>query len=309
VNEALENDGPAISASIATLRGLDLSALPERMAKQLLGSADNAEAAQTALSDAFAAEQAVDDAAGPYRPMLRNVRRLEKDIRKIDETVAELKQRAGRLRDASDADLKERLLERAARLEEERAGIKAQVPESWTATHKTFADLTKAEDRARLTYRRSADNAYEPVREVLDLVEATDAFVAVGDDLRALRAAIETGPLEEAEAAAGDIYARLGDIAGGDDVRSALTKARRAMKASPPDRQGALAEYDDALAIFTAEAEWRQKAAASIGAGLAQYEAAIRDTFGARLQTRLSREQALYIAACGAGHRDLSLNF
>jgi tripartite ATP-independent transporter DctM subunit len=75
VNEALENDGPAISASIATLRGLDLSALPERMAKQLLGSADNAEAAQTALSDAFAARRNGRGAEAARRSPARRLRR------------------------------------------------------------------------------------------------------------------------------------------------------------------------------------------------------------------------------------------
>jgi len=43
--------------------------------------------------------------------------------------------------------------------------------------------------------------------------------------------------------------------------------------------------------------------------GFSAYIGAITETLGARQQQRLSRDQALYVAACDAAHRDLSLNF
>jgi len=42
---------------------------------------------------------------------------------------------------------------------------------------------------------------------------------------------------------------------------------------------------------------------------LATYEAAIRETIGLRQQERLPRDQALLVAGCSSGHRDISLSF
>ena len=43
--------------------------------------------------------------------------------------------------------------------------------------------------------------------------------------------------------------------------------------------------------------------------GIKVYEQAIRGTIGLRLQKRLAKTEALYVAACTSGHRDISLHF
>jgi hypothetical protein len=43
--------------------------------------------------------------------------------------------------------------------------------------------------------------------------------------------------------------------------------------------------------------------------GLKEYEAAIRETIGVRLQSRLTRDQALDMASCTSVHRDISPYF
>ena len=55
--------------------------------------------------------------------------------------------------------------------------------------------------------------------------------------------------------------------------------------------------------------QWRTEADNSLAAPVAEYEEAIRSTIGIRQQSRLSKDQALYVAACDADHRDISLNF
>ena len=63
------------------------------------------------------------------------------------------------------------------------------------------------------------------------------------------------------------------------------------------------------MTAYEEQIVWRADAAASLQPGLETYLGAISGTLGARQQQKLSREQALYIAGCNAGHRDLSLNF
>ena len=66
---------------------------------------------------------------------------------------------------------------------------------------------------------------------------------------------------------------------------------------------------NDAIAKYDAQLVWRKRAVVELLPGLQQYDATIRDTIGLRQQPRLPREQALFVAACNAGHRDISLNF
>ena len=106
-----------------------------------------------------------------------------------------------------------------------------------------------------------------------------------------------------------ELAKRVGKVAGTSKIKSALSKARRSLRAKAPDKEQALAEIDTALALYDEQAAWRAAAQAALTDGLASYETAIRDTLGVRQQSRMTRDQSLYVAGCISNHRDLSLNF
>jgi len=102
---------------------------------------------------------------------------------------------------------------------------------------------------------------------------------------------------------------QFGDIAGAGDIRSAISSARSAMRKSTPDPEAAMEAIDTAMDEYTAQMQWREPAQSSLLADLGAYEAVMKETIGIRQQDRLTREQALSVAACRSHHRDLSLNF
>jgi hypothetical protein len=57
------------------------------------------------------------------------------------------------------------------------------------------------------------------------------------------------------------------------------------------------------------EKEWREKAEKEILPQLIKFDNSIKNTIGLRLQKKLTKEQAKYVAACRSVHRDISLNF
>ena len=57
------------------------------------------------------------------------------------------------------------------------------------------------------------------------------------------------------------------------------------------------------------EKEWRAKAEKELLPQLIQFDESIKNTIGLRLQEKLTKEQAKYVAACRSIHRDISLNF
>ena len=309
VHETVNNDGGAALSMIADAKALDLSVLPEDMAEDLAESFDNAEAAIAGLGEVFAAERAVADASEYYRPQLTEVRGIEKEMRKIDRELADLKQRMGRLRDPAAAEQKARLEARSSDLESERGRLAASIPTQWDQTYKEFNDLVKAENAARQSFWRTADGAYETAVEVQGALNSSDTFYALEDELLSMGDVIASTAPEEAEGQVNDLAKTFGDVLGADDVEDALKDARKALRAKEPDPAKAEEAYAEAVAAFETQKVWRAEAVASLLPALQTYVDEMSETLGARQQQKLSRDQALYIASCTAGHRDLSLNF
>ena len=66
---------------------------------------------------------------------------------------------------------------------------------------------------------------------------------------------------------------------------------------------------DEANKIYVLEKEWRKKGEKELLPQLIKFDDSIKNTIGLRLQERLTKVQAKYVAACRATHTDISLNF
>ena len=55
--------------------------------------------------------------------------------------------------------------------------------------------------------------------------------------------------------------------------------------------------------------KWRKKAEKELLPQLIIFDDSIKDTIGLRLQEKLTKEQAKFVAKCNSIHRDISLNF
>jgi hypothetical protein len=268
---------------------------------------DKAESAFALIAAAKAAETEIETNADAYRPLHRQVRDIENAMRLVGIEIAELEKSVPR-RGAADPGkaAREALI---AGLTAERTALEATIPAEWEAAHKAFLALTKAERKARTTYRRATDGAYAPLVELTAIIAAAGDLEGLRDGLAALQAEV---PGMEFDAAMERIKAaerRVGKVAGTRDIKKMLSKARRAIKGKKPDPDKAADFLAKAMAAFAEDLAWRQSAGTGLAAGLAAYDAAIRDTIGLRGQRKLPTEQALYVAACGAAHRDISLSF
>ncbi|MEM7269288.1 MAG: TRAP transporter large permease subunit, partial [Pseudomonadota bacterium] len=302
VGDQLASSSATVDA-IAAARGLDLSLLPDDLAKDLGEAFENADKAVATLGEAFVAEEAVNAAAVDYRPLLRKVRFLQKEIREAEAELKEVEKAAAR--EGGDPEAAK---VRVAELTEAIEGWRAEIPSNWDADYETFAKLTKAEATARNTYRRSADASYEGAQQMLLVLQGNDDFEALEGELRNLGDFIRSTPPADTLDTIKELEGKFSAIEGAGDVKSALGKARRELKKKSPKLEKAFDNYDKALAEFETQVEWRAKAAA-LAPGLQSYLSGIAPTIGARQQQRLNEEQALFLASCTAGHRDLSLNF
>ena len=61
--------------------------------------------------------------------------------------------------------------------------------------------------------------------------------------------------------------------------------------------------------LFDKEIKWRKDASKNLMPELEKYNLVIKNNIGLRLQSRLTKEQAKFVASCNSIHRDISLNF
>ena len=307
----LDNGIGDVPSALAKIRTLNLADLPKDLQGDLTKSFDNADTALAIVPQVHEAEKVVQTAADDYRPVLKGVRAVQKQVNRKQKEVNSLATRISRIRGSDEESLARRgvLEAEKAELEAQIAEMEKAIPANWDEVHKAFEKLTKAEDEARNTHRRAADSAYEDAATVLAVLNGTPALLALEAEITGMRSEVETGDAAATAEKLDDLSKRVRDIEGSGDVRKGLTDARRVLEKTPDDRAKALGAIDMSLAELAAQKEWRTKAETSVKPELQAYVAAILPTLGARALSQLTEDQALFVASCNAGHRNLSLNF
>jgi tripartite ATP-independent transporter DctM subunit len=300
-------NGDALRKAIEDAQGLDYSYLPKDFQTGVLTGFKKAESTFRLIAAAKQAEAEIEAEAADYRPLHIVVREIQNKVLIVETNIKIVKQQLRRAE--ADSPLKQIRQARLNKLNAEREALLATTPENWEAAHKTFLTHTKAERAARNAYRKAVDAAYEPVVELRAIIADAAALEALGAALTALQADVPGMEFDPAMARIKSVEKQFRDVAGTKDIKGLLAKARRAIKGKTPKPEAAAQFLSDAAAAYDADMAWRKRAEAGLKNGLAAYDAAIRDTIGLRGQPRLPKEQALYVASCNAGHRDISLSF
>ena len=311
--EFLEN-GATIQAAIGAAGSWDLSAAPKKIQTEVAGALDNASKSFGMLDAARAAGADIDAAAPAYRPVLNKVRRLEADLRKLGGEIKNDERLLGQRKRQAPDDVEgiAALEAKIAEMKAQQEALTVQIPSDWKAVHSEFKKLLAAEKKALLGYRRTVDSAYAPIIALRRTLEGADTLKAIRSEVAGLADTIQTAEPPVVEEAIKAMESRIGEIEAAGDIRSALSKARRAMRtrgSTAPDPAKAMEEHAKTMVVLDQEIAWRTEAAGTLLAGVTAYEAAIRDTIGLRQQPKMPRHVALDVAACTANHRDISLYF
>ena len=302
----------SIMDSIARTRGLDLSPLPD--------------AHRVALEDGFIAASHTFDLVKlidiadqkmlaylvDYAPRQREVRRTKILIRNIDRKITQAEIHQDRLRrNQGTVQQRQKIQDEIAELQQRKTTLLRDIPADWEVAKSTYTELSGAASRARQTYRRNVDDAYHKLDAVRQMITQGEALTQLQGRLNDRENIIADNDNSTAQAIAQikAMESSLNEFDGISQIKSALTKARRALTSDNPDREQSKRWLRQAHAQLTTETAWRNQATQSLLPALDQYNDAIKNTIGLRLQKRLSVEQAKDIAACQSVHRDISLEF
>ena len=306
-----DSDGDALRASVDRAASLDSSRLPKDRREKLAASFEMAREAVPQAAAVRDAKAAIAEYEPEYRPLHRKARALQARIRGLDESLEDLRRERVLARRADRVDERRLALIDAdvERLETQKRELEAAIPAEWKQARERFNGLTRELKKARGAYRNNVDQAYDTLVELRAMIAAKDALADLEDELDGLREVVLEADAEQAVEAIKAVQTAFGKVSGAGDVRSRVSKARRAMRGREPDREAALALLGEARALFLAEIEWRADSAQRLATGLADYDDAIKSTIGVRRQRHLTTEQAKQVAGCQSHHRDISLYF
>jgi len=309
VSRKFDGEGDAIMDAIAQAQSLETGSLPEDLRKELDQSFHKAGNAIAMMGEIRKTAHAVSQVAAGYRPLLAKVRKRQRNAGRLKREIEELEVVISRRGGVVTEDQARQALDRISKLTIQRNAILSQIPPEWEDIYRKFSVVQKAENDARIAYRRNADGAYRPLSNLLATIHDVKKLKAVEGDLRRLEPLLSSESLRVVVEQITSVHSAFGAIKGAAGIRKALSRARRFLRASKPDRKAAQLSLNRALALFEVQLVWRERASHELFPGLKVYEAALADTIGLRSQSRLPHHVAVEVASCTATPRDIYLNF
>jgi len=300
-----------IGAGIERIKTVNLSYLPDEYQDRLNDSYKNAGKTFALAEEIRVASSRVQDYSPAYRPLHVEVRRIQKNMRKLETKIAELTQDRRRISNTEPVDETRisEILANITKIEAEVNALGAGIPDQWEASHAKFVSLAKAEKKARQKYRRNVDESYEMVIIMRRMITELDQLEGLEDRFPSLFDAIQSQSPDDAMEAIKMVGAELDNLTEMHRVKSKLSKSRKALRGDNPDREKALSLATQALEQMKVEIKWHRRADGELAAELEAYDQTIARTIGMRMQERLTTEQAESIASCLAVHKDLTLHF
>ncbi|WP_305988750.1 TRAP transporter large permease subunit [Roseibium sp. MMSF_3544] len=311
VYEDFQQNGSTILAAIEKAEGVDMSYLPEDLRDDLVEGFAKAREALPQMEAIREAENQVQAAAGDFKPIHVEVRAYERDARRIDHRIEELQVIVDRSGEGAvyTPEQGARAQARIEELQAEHDAILENIPDNWEEVYGEFSQIQKAENTARTTYRRTVDQAYEPIVELKAILADVQTVADFGPELDALKEQVAQLEPEAAVEVIAEMRSKVGEAEGTSEIRKGLTEARKIMRSREPNAEAAIAEIDNSIAALQADLAWRERAANELLPVLEEYDAAIVNNIGLRQQDRLPNDMALDVAGCLSDHRDISLSF
>ena len=246
--------------------------------------------------------------AEDYRDLHFSVRKKQKKIRKIENKIKKTKSEIRNL-DKDDASSKNKLELKIENYKLEIAELKNQIPETWTSRNKEFETLHKAKNTRTKRYRKNVDEAYDNLDQIALFINDHEKLKNLSAEIKDLKYSINNKDYENSISIIDNLFEKLSEISGTEEFANKLDDLITVIDNDEVDEQKLLLASSDTFTLFDQEVSWREDANKNLLPELIKYNEVIKHNIGLRLQSRLTKEQAKFVARCNSVHRDISLNF
>ncbi len=246
--------------------------------------------------------------AEEYRDLHFSVRKKQKKIRKIEDKIKKTKSEIRNL-NKDDASSKNKLELKIENYKLEIAELKNQIPETWTSRNKEFETLHKAKNTRTKRYRKNVDEAYDNLDQIALFINDHEKLKNLSAEIKDLKYSINNKDYENSISIIDNLFEKLSEISGTEEFANKLDDLITVIDNDEVDEQKLLLASSDTFTLFDQEVSWREDANKNLLPELIKYNEVIKHNIGLRLQSRLTKEQAKFVARCNSVHRDISLNF
>ena len=243
-----------------------------------------------------------------YRDLHFNVRKIEKKIRKIDQKIKKTKAEIRNL-DDDNLSAKNKLELKIENYELEINELQNKIPESWKDKNGEFEILHKAKNTRTKRYRKNVDEAYETLDQIVMFINDNEKLKELSSEIKELKYTIDNKNYENTISIIDNLFEKLGEISGTEEFANKLDDLISVIDNDEIDEQKLIEVSSETFNLFNLEVSWRDDANKNLMPELTKYNDVIKHNIGLRLQNRLTKEQAKFVARCNSVHRDISLNF
>ena len=136
-----------------------------------------------------------------------------------------------------------------------------------------------------------------------------DKLNALSSDINNIKKNINNKNYDNSISIIESLFDKFVEISGTEELANRLDDLLSLLDSEEKDAKKISDTSIEAFALYDKEVKWRNDAAKNLMPALEKYNLVIKDNIGLRLQSRLTKDQAKYVASCNSVHRDISLNF
>ncbi len=302
------NEEQNIKTAIQNMQNLTPSNLPNDKLDIFEEHFDNALGTFDIVKKLQKTEEEYDLFTKDYKDMHFSVRKIQKKVRKIDGKIKKLKSEIRNL-DENDLADKNKLELKIESLQLEIVELNNKIPETWKTKNGEFEILHKAKNTRTKRYRKNVDEAYDSLDQIVMFINDYKKLNELSPEIKELKRTLENKNYENSISIIDNLFEKLGEISGSEEFANKLDDLITIIDNDEIDQEKLISVSSETFELFEQEVSWRVDADKNLLPELMKYNDVIKNNIGLRLQTRLTKEQAKFVARCNSVHRDISLNF
>ena len=303
-----DSNGEAIKNAILTFQAAAPTDLPEYKLEIFEDHFDSALATFALVEKVKKAESEYNSYTGDYRDLHFKTRKKQKKIRKLNKKIDKYKAEIRNL-DDDEISEKNKIQQRIEDVNLEIDEINKSIPEIWKTKNEEFDKINKAKNTITKRYRKNVDEAYELLDQIAMFILDVDKLKEITPEIDNLKTSLNGSDYDNAISIMDGLFDKLGEISGTEEFADAIDELISLIDEEEMDQAKVSEKSLEVLAIFDKEISWRSDASKNLMPKLIEYDSALKETIGLRLQSKLTKEQAIYVSRCNSIHRDISLNF
>ena len=303
-----ETNGDQIKTSINEFDDIILANLPADKLSYFQRHVDNSKYSFELVDEVKSAQSIYDDYAVDYRDLHFKTRKKQKKILKLNKKIDKYKAEIRNLDDEDVSD-KNKILQKIENVKLEIEEIQNTIPQEWKSKNDEFNKINKAKNLAVKKYKKTVDNAYEDLLLIKEFINHGEKFEELSQDMKLLKSKIDNRGYIDAIEFIDNIFEKVGEISGSDEFADKLDYLITLMDEDEVDFEKLQSSANDTYVLFQQEIDWRKNFKKKYMEKINAHDKIISETIGLRLQSKLTKEQAIYVSKCNSIHRDISLNF